>query len=73
MGCRSAEGEVNVLTSRILALLEKAPDAQLLKNFPPFYETLRFITVFTRAFHLSLSHQKVVHSFTHSSKISKQQ
>jgi hypothetical protein len=58
-GCRSVEGEVNVLTSRILALLEKAPNAQLLKNFPPFYETQRFITFFTRAFNLSLSHQQV--------------
>jgi hypothetical protein len=28
---------------------------QLLKNFPAFYGTRRFITVFTRALHWSLS------------------
>jgi hypothetical protein len=33
------------------ALLEKPPVAQLLKNFPIFYGTRRFITVFTRALH----------------------
>jgi hypothetical protein len=31
------------------ALLEKLPIVQLLKNFPAFYGTRRFITVFTRA------------------------
>jgi hypothetical protein len=38
-----------------LALLEKLPTVQLLKNFPAFYGTRRFITVFTRALHWSLS------------------
>jgi hypothetical protein len=37
------------------ALLEKPPIMQLLKNFPAFYGTRRFITVFTRALHYSLS------------------
>jgi hypothetical protein len=37
------------------ALLEKPPIVQLLKDFPAFYESRRFITVFTRAFHWSLS------------------
>jgi hypothetical protein len=37
------------------ALLEKPPVVQLLKNFPTFYGTRRFITVFTRALHWSLS------------------
>jgi hypothetical protein len=37
------------------ALLEKLPIVQLLKNFPAFYGTRRFITVFTRALHWSLS------------------
>jgi hypothetical protein len=37
------------------ALLQKSPIVQLLKNFPAFYGTRRFITVFTRAFHWSLS------------------
>jgi hypothetical protein len=33
------------------ALLEKPPIVLLLKNFPEFYGTRRFITVFTRALH----------------------
>jgi hypothetical protein len=37
--------------SRSSALLEKPPIVQLLKNFPGFYATKRFITVFTRALH----------------------
>jgi hypothetical protein len=42
----------NQLSHSIKALpLEKAQVAQLFKNFPTFYETLRLITVFTRAYH----------------------
>jgi hypothetical protein len=42
----------DVLThSRSLGLLEKPPIVQLLKNFPAFYGTRKFITVFTRALH----------------------
>jgi hypothetical protein len=37
------------------ALFEKPPVVQLFKNFPAFYRTRRFITVFTRALHWSLS------------------
>jgi hypothetical protein len=37
------------------ALLEKPPIVQLLKNFPVFYGTPRFITVFTRALHWSIT------------------
>jgi hypothetical protein len=33
------------------ALLEKLPVAQLLKNFPIFYGTQRFISTFTTALH----------------------
>jgi hypothetical protein len=33
------------------ALLEKLPIVQILKNFPAFYGTRRFIVVFTRALH----------------------
>jgi hypothetical protein len=40
---------------RSSALLEKSPVVQPLKNFPTFYGTRRFITVFTRALHWSLS------------------
>jgi hypothetical protein len=36
-------------------LLEKLPIVQPLKNFPTFYGTQRFITVFTRALYWSLS------------------
>jgi hypothetical protein len=36
-------------------LLEKPPTVQPLKKFPEFYGTRRFITVFTRALHWSLS------------------
>jgi hypothetical protein len=35
--------------------MEKPPVVQMLKNFPTFYGTRRFITVFTRALHLSIS------------------
>jgi hypothetical protein len=38
------------------------PVAQLLKNFPTFYGTQRFITVFTRALHWSLSWTKSIQS-----------
>jgi hypothetical protein len=41
------------------ALLEKLPTAQLLKNF---YGTRRFITVFTRALHWSLSWARSIQS-----------
>jgi hypothetical protein len=36
-------------------LLQKSPDAQLLKNFPKFHVTRRFSIVFTRAIRWSLS------------------
>jgi hypothetical protein len=36
-------------------LLEKPPVPYLLKNFPTFYGTQRYLTVFTRALHWSLS------------------
>jgi hypothetical protein len=36
----------------VRALLEMLPIVQLLKNFPAFYGTRRFITVFTRALFL---------------------
>jgi hypothetical protein len=41
--------------SRSWALLEKLPIVEPLKNFPAFYGTQRFITMFTRALHRSLS------------------
>jgi hypothetical protein len=42
------------LTSWSWALLEKPQIVQLLENFPEFYGTRRFITVFTRALHCSV-------------------
>jgi hypothetical protein len=43
------------LTPRSSALLEKPPVAQIFKNFPTYYGTRSFITVFTSALHWSLS------------------
>jgi hypothetical protein len=43
------------IVSMDLSLLEKLPVAQSLKIFPTFYGTRRFVTVFTRALHWSLS------------------
>ena len=40
---------------RATVLREKLIIPQLVKKFPAFYETRRFITAFTRARHLSLS------------------
>jgi hypothetical protein len=44
------------------ALLEKLPLVQPLKKFPAFYGTRRFIIVFTRALHWSLSWARSVQS-----------
>jgi hypothetical protein len=44
------------------ALLEKLPIVQLLKNFPAFYETRRFIIAVTRTFHWSLSWARSIQS-----------
>jgi hypothetical protein len=44
------------------ALLEKVSIMQPLENFPAFYGTRRFITVFTRAFHWSLSWARSIQS-----------
>jgi hypothetical protein len=38
-----------------LSPLEKPPVVQVLENFPEFYGTRTFITMFTRALHFSLS------------------
>jgi hypothetical protein len=43
------------LTPWSRGLLEKLKVSQLVKKFPEFYGTRRFITAFTRARHLSLS------------------
>jgi hypothetical protein len=46
---------ITYLLKELWALLEKPPIVQPLKNFPAFYGTRRFITVFTRALQWSLS------------------
>jgi hypothetical protein len=45
----------NKLTPWSRALLEKLIVTQIVKKFPVFYGTRRFITVFTRAHHWFLS------------------
>jgi hypothetical protein len=56
-GCRSQRKLYLYLLTylRSWALLEKPPVVQRLNNFPAVYGTRRFITVFTRALHWSLS------------------
>ena len=53
------DGLINVLTYLLTpwcrVLLEKLAGLQLVKKFPAFYGTRRFITVFTSARHLFLS------------------
>jgi hypothetical protein len=44
-----------LLTPRSRVLVEKLTGSQLVKKFPAFYGTRRFITTFTSARHLSLS------------------
>jgi hypothetical protein len=48
-------GSTYLLTPRRRVLLEKLTDFQLVKKFPTFYGTRRFITTFTSARYLSLS------------------
>jgi hypothetical protein len=45
----------DLFTPSSRGLLEKLTVSQLVKKFPAFYGTQRFITAFTRALHLSLS------------------
>jgi hypothetical protein len=45
---------VIIITPWSRGLLEKLTVSQLVKKFPAFYGTRRFITAFTRAHHLSL-------------------
>ena len=46
---------MTLLTPFSRVLLEKLTGLQLIKKFPAFYGTRRFITAFTSALHLSLS------------------
>ena len=51
-----------LLTPWSRVLLEKLNGSQLIKKFPAFYGTRRFITKFTRARHLSLSWARSIQS-----------
>jgi hypothetical protein len=50
------------LTMRSWSLLERSPVVQPFKNFPVFYETVRFISTFSRAFHWSVSWARQIQS-----------
>jgi hypothetical protein len=51
-----------LLTPRSRVLLEKLRGFQLVKKFPPFYGTQKFITVVTCAHHLSLHWASLIQS-----------
>ena len=64
MACKKCENVLTLLTSYLLTylltpwcrvLLEKLPGLQLVKEFPAFHGTRRFITALTSVRHLSLS------------------
>jgi hypothetical protein len=56
VGMTLVEWHEDFLSSVVVTnFMEKLTVAQLLKNFPTFYGTQRFITVFTRALHWFLS------------------
>jgi hypothetical protein len=59
---RQFPSESALLNSWSRALLEKPPVVQLLKNFPAFYGTRRFITVLTRALESALQKVSNFHS-----------
>jgi hypothetical protein len=53
---------IYLLTPYSTVLLEKLTVSQLVKKFPTFYGTWRFITAFTRAHHLPLSWASSIYS-----------
>ena len=53
-----------ILTPWSRALLEKPTGSQLVKKFPAFYETRRFITAFKRARNLSVSSASSIQSMS---------
>jgi len=56
-----------LLTPWSRVLLKKLTGSQLVKKFPTFYETQRFITAFTSACHLSLSSARSIQSMPQNS------
>jgi len=57
--------DINTPTTWIIVLCEKLIVTQLVKKFPAFYTTRKFITLFTRARYWSLSWARQIQS-THS-------
>jgi hypothetical protein len=55
-------GLISLIHTWSWALVEKLPIVQLVKNFPAFYGTRKFITVFTRTLHWSLSWARSIQS-----------
>ena len=53
-----------ILTPRSRVILEKLTSFQLVKIFPSFYGTRKFITAITGARHLSLSKAKSIQSIS---------
>jgi len=53
--CGQLHAVANLLITWNRVLLEKLTGFQLVKKFPAFYGTTRFITAFTNARHLSLN------------------
>ena len=60
--CERLGSSQYLLTPWCRVLLEKLTDSQLVKKFPAFYGTQRFITAFTSARHLSLSWARSIQS-----------
>ena len=58
----------NILTPRCRVLPEKLTGLQLVKKFPAFHGTRRFITVLTSARHLSLSWTSSLHGVKRSGR-----
>jgi hypothetical protein len=58
-----------LLTPWSRVLLEKLTGLQLVKKFPAFYGTRRFITAFTTLSHLSLSWDRSIQSLPHSTSL----
>ena len=59
---KNRESLICLLTSWSRVLLEKPAGSQLVKKFPAFYGTRKFITAFTSARHLSLSRGNSIQS-----------
>ena len=64
LSTNEAEKQTYLLTPWSRVLLEKLTGFQLVKKFPAFYGTRRFITVHTSVRHLSLSWANPIQSIT---------